>query len=152
MWLNAQIGRVIERFFAVSLRYGRPKENNIVKEKVFIIIGMARFALTVAAAPIIVTGCVVYEPVPAYAPAASSFDRSWNAALGAAQDVGIRILSEDRARGVITGANDSREVAIMVMTQADGRVRVEISARGPQGGDAKLASDISRAYDRRMGR
>ena len=105
-----------------------------MKEKIFIIIGMARFALAAAAAPIIATGCVVYEPVPAYAPAASSFDRSWNAALGAAQDVGIRIQSEDRARGVITGANDSRDVTITITTQADGRVRVEFSARGPQGG------------------
>ena len=99
------------------------------------------------------SGCVVYEPAPAYAPPpTSSFDRSWNAAIGAAQDVGVRITSEDRARGVITGANDSRNVTINVMTQADGRVRVEISARGPQGGDANLANDMSRAYDRRMGR
>ena len=124
----------------------------MVKQKVCVIVAMARFAMAVAAFSTVATGCVVYEPVPASAPATSGFDRSWNAALGAAQDVGIRILSEDRVRGVITGANDSREVAIMVMTQADGRVRVEISARGPQGGDANLASDISRAYDRRMGR
>jgi hypothetical protein len=60
------------------------------------------------------------------------------------------IQSEDRVRGVITGANDSRDVTITVTTHADGRVRVEISARGPQGGDANLATDISRAYDRRM--
>jgi hypothetical protein len=122
-----------------------------VKEKGFIVIRIARFAIAVLALPIIAMGCV-YEPVPAYAPTASSFDRSWNAALAAAQDVGLRIQSEDRARGVITGANDSRDVTITVVTQADGRVRVEISARGPQGGDANLANDISRAYDRRMGR
>ena len=124
----------------------------MVKEKVCVIVAMARFAMTVAAVSIIATGCVVYEPVPAYSPAASGFDRSWNAALAAAQDLGIRIQSEDRGRGIITGANDSRDVTITVTTQADGRVRVEISARGPQGGDANLASDISRAYDRRMGR
>jgi uncharacterized lipoprotein len=122
-----------------------------VKEKVFMM-ALARLAIPVAALLIIVTGCVVYEPVPAYAPPASSFDRSWNAAIAAAQDVGIRIQSQDRARGVITGANDSRDVTITVVTQADGSVRVEISARGPQGGDTNLANDISRAYDRRMGR
>jgi hypothetical protein len=99
---------------------------------------------------VFVAACVVYEPV--YVPSTSGFERSWNAAIAAAQDVGVRITSEDRARGVITGANDSRDVTINVMTQADGRVRVEISARGPQGGDANLANDISRAYDRRMGR
>ncbi len=103
-------------------------------------------------ASVFVAGCVVYEPAPAYVPSTSGFERSWNAAIAAAQDVGVRITSEDRARGVITGANDSRDVTINVMTQADGRVRVEISARGPQGGDANLANDISRAYDRRMGR
>ena len=124
-----------------------------MKAKVFIIvIAIARFAIAVVAVPIIVTGCAVYEPVPAYAPPANSFERSWTAAVGAAQDVGVRIASEDRTRGVITGANDSRDVTITVVTQADGRVRVEISARGPQGGDANLANDISRAYDRRMGR
>jgi hypothetical protein len=123
-----------------------------VKEKIFAVIMMTLLALVVAAAPIIVTGCAVYEPVPAYAPTASSFDRSWNAAVGAAQDVGARIVSEDRARGIISGATDSRDVTITVATQPDGKVRVEISARGPQGGDANLANDISRAYDRRMGR
>jgi len=124
----------------------------MMKGKVFTVIGMARFALTVAAGPIIATGCAVYEPVPAYAPAASSFDRSWTAAVGAAQDVGVRIVSEDRARGVISGNTDSRDVTINVTTQPDGKVRVEISARGPKGGDANLANDVSRAYDRRMGR
>ena len=123
----------------------------MVKEKIFMgILTMAR--LTVAAASFAVTGCVVYQPAPAYAPTGSSFDRSWNAAVAAAQDVGVRIQSEDRTRGVITGATDSRDVTITVATQADGSVRVEISARGPQGGDTNLANDISRAYDRRMGR
>jgi hypothetical protein len=120
-----------------------------MKEKNFAIV-MLRFILMVV--PVSLTGCVVYEPVPVSAPSVSNFDRSWNAAVGALQDVGVRIQSEDRARGVITGANDSRDVTINVMTQADGRTRVEITARGPQGGDARLASDISRAYDRRMGR
>jgi len=122
-----------------------------VKNKSFII-AMARSATSVVASAVIVAGCTVYQPVPVAAPTTSSFDRSWNAAIGAAQDVGVRIQSEDRARGVISGANDSRDVTITVSTQADGGVRVEISARGPQGGDARLASDISRAYDRRMGR
>ena len=98
------------------------------------------------------TGCYVYQPAPVTVPGPSSFDRSWDAAVGAMQDVGVRIQSQDRSRGVITGANDSRDVTITLATQADGSVRVEISARGPQGGDARLASDISRAYDRRMGR
>jgi len=95
-------------------------------------------------------GCVVYEPVPTYAP--STFDRSWNAALGAAQDEGVRIASEDRASGVIRGFRGEQEVTINVRSQSDGSVRLEISARGPQGSDSGLAGGISRAYDRRMGR
>ena len=95
-------------------------------------------------------GCVVYEPVPA--PQPSAFDRAWNAALGAAQDEGVRITSEDRINGIIRGARDEQEVTINVRSQADGSVRVEMSARGPKGSDPGLAGRISRAYDRRMGR
>ena len=123
-----------------------------MKEQEFTIIATTRFVIAVVAVSLFVWGCAVYEPVPAYVSPNSSFDRSWAAAVGAAQDVGVRIASEDRARGVISGRNDSREVTITVVTQLDGRVRVEISARGPQGGDANLANDISRAYERRMGR
>jgi hypothetical protein len=97
-------------------------------------------------------GCVVYEPPPAPAPAPSTFERSWNAALGAAQDEGVRITSEDRINGLIRGFRDQQEVTMNVRTQADGNVRVEMSARGPKGADPGLAGRISRAYDRRMGR
>jgi hypothetical protein len=109
-------------------------------------------AIFVAALLPIVPGCVVYEPVPAYVPAPSSFDRSWSAAIAAAQDEGVRITSEDRVNGVITGSRGEQDVTINVRTQADGRVRVEFSARGPKGSEPGLASRMSQAYDRRMGR
>ncbi len=111
----------------------------------------ALFTMLLATA-LLVVGCVVYEPAPVYAPAPSSFDRSWSAAVGAARDAAVRIDSEDRARGVITGTRDARDVTITVGMQADGSVRVEISARGPAGSDSGLANEISRAYDRRIGR
>ena len=95
-------------------------------------------------------GCVVYEPVPA--PQPSAFDRAWNAALGAAQDEGVSITSEDRVNGIIRGVRGEQEVTINLRSQADGSVRVEMSARGPKGSDPGLAGRISRAYDRRMGR
>ena len=98
----------------------------------------------------VLTGCVVYEPVPA--PVPSTFDRSWNAALAAAQDEGVRITSENRGSGVILGSRGEQEVTINVQSQADGSARVEIGARGPKGSDPGLAGRISRAYDRRMGR
>jgi hypothetical protein len=100
----------------------------------------------------LLSGCVVYEPVPVSAPSPSAFDRAWSAAIGAAQDEGVRITSEDRARGVISGSRGEQDVTINVQTQADGNVRVEFSARGPKGSDPGLAGRISRAYDRRMGR
>jgi hypothetical protein len=90
-----------------------------------------------------------YEPVPTYP---SKFDRAWNAAIAAAQDEGVRLISEDRSTGVITGSRGDLDVIISVRTQADGSVRVELSARGPAGSDRELAERISRAYDRRMGR
>ena len=95
-------------------------------------------------------GCVVYEPVAV--PSPSTFDRSWNAAIGAAQDEGVRITSEDRSNGVIRGVRGDQEVTIDIRSQADGTVRVEMSARGPKGSDPGLTGRISRAYDRRMGR
>jgi hypothetical protein len=95
-------------------------------------------------------GCTVYEPVTV--PAPSSFERAWNAALGAASDEGVRITSENRGSGVILGSRGDQQVTINVQSQADGGARVEISARGPKGSDPGLAGRISRAYDRRMGR
>jgi hypothetical protein len=95
-------------------------------------------------------GCAASEPAPA--PLPSAFDRSWSAALGAAQEEGVRIASEDRAAGVIRGVRGEQEVTINLRSQADGSVRIEMSARGPKGSDPGLAGRISRAYDRRMGR
>jgi hypothetical protein len=99
------------------------------------------------------TGCTYYEAAPAYAPAPSKFDRAWEAALGAAKDVGVDIASADRATGVIQGSVNGSAVSISVWQQADGSVRVEINARSSVAGpDAALADRLSRAYDRRMGR
>lgn len=99
----------------------------------------------------VLAGCTTYETPPP-APPPSPFDRAWNAALGATQDEGVRVTSADRGSGVIRGSRDQQEVTINMQTQADGSVRVEMSARGPKGADPGLADRISRAYDRRMGR
>lgn len=104
------------------------------------------------AAMLYVSGCYYYGPAPGYGPGPTSFDRSWDAARGAAYDEGVRITGEDRSRGLITGTRDDQEVTVNVFTQADGSVRVQFNARGPQGSNSDLASRLSRAYDRRMGR
>ena len=98
----------------------------------------------------VLSGCATYQPAPAAPP--SAFDRAWNAAQGAAQDEGVRVTSADRSAGVIIGFREQQEVTINLQTQADGTVRIEMSARGPKGSDPGLAGRISRAYDRRMGR
>ena len=107
--------------------------------------------LLMAVMSMVPTGCVVNEPAPQYAPPRNRFDRSWAAALDAAQDIGVQIDFENRPTGVISGSKDGRTVNITVAAQADGSVRVEISARGPAGSES-LVNDISHAYDRRMGR
>jgi hypothetical protein len=107
-------------------------------------------AFIVVSGCVALAGCATSEPAPA--PPPSPFDRAWNAALGAAQDEGVRVTSADRISGVIRGYRDQQEVTINLQTQADGNVRIEMSARGPKGSDPGLAGRISRAYDRRMGR
>ena|SRR5689334_948499 len=110
----------------------------------------AAAAILVLFALLSAPACYYYPPAPAYAP--SNFDRAWGAARGAAYDEGLQTTSEDRSRGVITAARGNQQVTINLRTQADGSVRVEIAARGPQGSDPGLADRVSRAYDRRMGR
>jgi hypothetical protein len=110
--------------------------------------GVLVLVVVAAAAMILAYGC---EPAP-YAPPPSTFDRAWSAAINAAQDEGVRITAEDRASGAISGTRGEQDITIYVRTQADGSVRLEFSVRGPKGADPGLASRISRAYDRRMGR
>ncbi len=101
----------------------------------------------------LVAGCVVYEPV--YVPSSSygsSYDRVWNSALGAAEDAGIKITSTDRATGTIRGATGSSDVTILVISQADGKTRVEFSSKGPKGADGDLNERFTGFYNRRMGR
>jgi hypothetical protein len=114
--------------------------------------GMLAMIIAAAGAIISVYGCASPAPEPYYAPAPSTFDRAWSAAINAAQDEGVRITAEDRVSGAISGTRGEQEITIYVRTQADGNVRLEFNVRGPKGADPGLASRISRAYDRRMGR
>jgi hypothetical protein len=95
-------------------------------------------------------GCVAYEPVPAYPPPATTFERAWNAALDALDDTGVQTMSADRAAGRIRGIKNRTDVFVYVARQDDGNIRVEIEARSLQGEDAGLARRISEAYKRRI--
>jgi hypothetical protein len=95
-------------------------------------------------------------PTPVSAPQRSiseRFEQSWQAARGAAADVGVRVTSEDRPSGTIRGDQGASKVAITVITQADATIQVGFSVNG--GGatqDANLKDHLTRAYQRRMGR
>jgi hypothetical protein len=107
--------------------------------------------LGAALAALVIAGCVVYEPVPVAA-GPSRFDRAWAAAVGAMQDQGVAITEQDRTRGIVRGGRGGLTVTANVLTQADGRVRVEFNTTGTLGSDPTLVDRISASYDRRMGR
>ncbi|QJR13447.1 hypothetical protein [Usitatibacter palustris] len=98
------------------------------------------------------TGCVVYDPY-AYQvqQQPASFDRSWDAAMGAMQDAGVNVGNADRGAGMIQGRKDGSDVTLRLNRQADGSVRVEINAKGG-GNDQGVANVVNAAYERRMGR
>jgi hypothetical protein len=96
-------------------------------------------------------GCAE-QPAPAPVYYISPFDRVWDSALGAAADAGVKITFQDRAAGVIRGTTNSADVTILVVTQADGRIRVEFSSKGPEGQDAGLSNRFTSFYNMRMGR
>ena len=99
-------------------------------------------------------GCVGSYPteVPQTVTTLPSFDRSWDAALGAAADVGVEVTSADRAAGRITGSKAGAEVTIDVLRQADGTLRVSCKTRGSQETNPTLDDRWRSAYERRMGR
>ena len=96
-------------------------------------------------------GCVYYEPHPYY-PVASTYERAWNAALGAMRDQGVQVTREDRPAGRIEGRRGALTVRADVVTLADGRIRVEFNTGGDLQQDPGLSDRISRSYDARMGR
>ena len=100
------------------------------------------------AAALTVAGCTYY--VAPGGPA--SFDRSWDAAVGALRDQGLELIASDRAAGAATGRRGMVDVTARVRTQADGSVRVEFNTPGTGAPDRDLMERVSRSYDQRMGR
>ena len=114
---------------------------------------LARIALASALAAGL-AGCVVYDPYYPYGYAApgAAYDRYWNAAMGAMQDQGLNIVNADRATGNIQGTRGGINMRAHVVTQADGKIRVEFNAGGALNEDPSLPDRVSRAYDARLGR
>jgi type IV pilus biogenesis protein CpaD/CtpE len=91
-----------------------------------------------------------YEPQTIMVPA--SFDRSWDAALGAAADAGIQVSSADRASGRITGTKAGAAVTITIEQQGGGNLRVGFSAPDARETNPTLNERWLASYNRRMGR
>jgi hypothetical protein len=116
------------------------------------IVNKIRFALLFLVVLIMGSGCYYYGPPPAYtvaSPPHASYDKIWDSAMRAAQDVGIRITSSDRNAGTAFGQRDGVGVTIQVVKQADGTTRVEVTSKG---GPSTVTDDFNRAYNRNMGR
>ena len=107
---------------------------------------MSRAALLALTA---VLACTEPEPLPAVP---SKYDRSFDAALAAAGDVGVEVRSADRTLGRILGERAGVEVAIELERRPDGTVKVEFSAPGSTAADPRLGEEWLSAYQRRMGR
>ena len=100
------------------------------------------------------SGCYVYDPYYPYGyhTPPPKFDQAWTATLGAFVDQGVEIQTQDKANGVVTGRRGGVNINAKLVTQADGRVRVEINAGGNLSEDPGLPDRVSRSYDARMGR
>ena len=112
----------------------------------------AILSMGLAAAAALLGGCVVYEPVPAGYGTPASFDRSWNAAVGAMREQGVTIIQEDRGAGVVRGTRGGINVTGSVRPQADGSVRVQFDTTGATTSDPTLIDRITRSYHAYMGR
>jgi len=116
---------------------------------------MRCLSLALVAASALVAACV-YAPYPAYTPTTvstpPSFDRSWDAALGAADDAGVQVTGADRSTGRITGTKAGAAVTIDLLRQADGTLKVSFSAPDSKESNPTLGDRWLSAYNRRMGR
>ena len=112
--------------------------------------------LSIVTASALSAGCVV-APYPYAYPTTTvssppSFDRSWDAALGAAADVGVQVTSADRASGRITGSKAGAGVSIDLRPQADNTLQVIFNAPDSKESNPTLNDRWLRAYQSRMGR
>jgi hypothetical protein len=106
--------------------------------------------LLLALSVVLACGACASEPPPPQPVAVpSKYDRSFDAALAAAGDVGVHVRSADRTQGRILGEHAGVEVTIELQRQPDGSVRVEFKTPAP---NRSLSDQWLSAYQRRMGR
>ena len=120
---------------------------------------MTRHAIVRAMARAVAWAFLALAPAACYYPAypvtttvPASFDRSYNAVIGAMGDNGLSILMEDRPSGRVIGRRGGIDLTGTVISQADGSVRVEFTTSGATAQDPTLIERVTRAYNARMGR
>jgi hypothetical protein len=94
-------------------------------------------------------GCVYYGAPP---PGPSTYERAWNAMLGAMSDQGVQLAEANQSAGMITGQRGGITVIAQVTPQPDGTTKVEFRTRGDVAKDPQLIERISSSYNARMGR
>src|SRR6478735_12277040 len=95
-----------------------------------------RLHLAALAAATLLAGCYYgpypYYPYYGYRPTTitspANFDKSWDAAVGAAADAGVLVQRADREIGRITGTKGGAAVTIDVKPQADKSLHVIFTA------------------------
>ena len=115
---------------------------------------MRRHSLALVVVSALIAGCI-YAPPPSYPVVVSrppNYDRSWDAALGAAEDAGVQVTLADRANGRITGTKAGAAVTIELRQLADRSLEVRCSAPDSKEINPKLGDLWLSAYNRRMGR
>ena len=106
-----------------------------------------------AAVAALCVGCVAYPyGYPSTVTTPASFDRSWDAALGAAADAGVQVSNADRANGRISGSKAGAAVLIELRPQADKSLKVTFDAPESKETNPTLNERWLSAYNRRMGR
>lgn len=97
----------------------------------------------------LLSGCTYYGAPP---PGPSTYDRAYNAMLGAMSDQGVQIADANQAAGMITGQRGGITVIAQVTPQADGTTKVDFRTKGDTNRDPQLIDRISASYNARMGR
>ena len=124
---------------------------------------MAKLVATLVAASTLLAGCYYapypYGTYPVTVPGGQvktvsppSFDKSWDAAIGAAADAGVQVTNADRGNGRITGNKGGAAVTIDLKPQADNTLQVIFNAPDSTESNPTLNQRWLAAYQRRMGR
>ena len=108
--------------------------------------------LLLIASALVLSACVASAPPPPPPPQPSTYDRAYNAMMGAMSDQGVRVTDAQQTTGVITGARGNITVISTVAPRPDGSVEVAFKTRGNIQEDPKLIDRIGASYNARMGR